>query len=258
MTLQELYALIDGQIAPFSSAQSYDNAGLLVGEKDAALCCVLVALDITQETIDEAKKTGAQAIVSHHPVIFEALRTVTDDSLPYRLIREGIGAICAHTNLDAAGEGVNDCLARALKLTDLMPLAENPAPGEPVIGRVGRLPKALTAPQLVQRVKAALSPAGGVRYIDGGQIISRVAVCGGSGGSLYALAHRLGAQALVTADIKYDVFLSCRRLGLSALDAGHFDTEQVVLEPLCRRLTELAPEVRFVLSQTGSPVRAAL
>ena len=99
MTVGDIYDYIQ-QKAPFETAEPWDNSGLLVGDRHAEVSTVLVALDITTATVEQAVKMGAQLVVSHHPVIFDPLRTVTPDLPVYRLVRSGVAALCAHTNLD--------------------------------------------------------------------------------------------------------------------------------------------------------------
>ena len=124
-TVNEIYALLD-QKAPFRTQLGFDNAGFLVGHGEQTVTNVLVALDITPEVIEEAIERGGQLIVAHHPVIWDKLGRVTDESVTGRkiltLIEHGIAAICAHTNLDAAQGGVNDALAQAVGLIDPVPL----------------------------------------------------------------------------------------------------------------------------------------
>lgn len=120
-TAGEIYRYIDS-FAPFSSAMDFDNPGLLVGGFHTPVRVALVALDITPEVIEEAKRRSAQLIISHHPVIFRPLKRLSEDSVPYLLAKAGITAICAHTNLDMAPGGVNDCLAQALGLESVRPL----------------------------------------------------------------------------------------------------------------------------------------
>ncbi len=128
ITIGEIYDYIDG-FAPFSTALGFDNAGLLVGSRNDTVEKILVALDVTPAVIEEARQQGAQLIVSHHPVIFQPLRRLSRDSIPYRLAQAGIGAVCAHTNLDMAQGGVNDCLGETLGLKNLSCfVAENTIP----------------------------------------------------------------------------------------------------------------------------------
>ncbi len=102
---------------PFCTQLGFDNAGFFWSVTEVrSLKKGVVALDITDAAIDFAKEAGANLIVSHHPVIFEPLRSVTKNDIVYKLIKNGISAICAHTNLDMCDGGVNDCLCRAIGL----------------------------------------------------------------------------------------------------------------------------------------------
>ena len=126
--VQEIYNAIDG-FAPFKRAEHWDNVGLLVGDSAAEVTGILLSLDMTADTLDEALAHGCNLIVTHHPVIFEPLKALTADSLIYRAARQGVSVICAHTNLDVADYGVNFALADKLGLSITAPLdvtAEEP------------------------------------------------------------------------------------------------------------------------------------
>lgn len=228
-----LYAL-----APKALAAEWDNVGLLVGDGDREVRRVLVALDVTEAVAEEAGRIGAGLIVAHHPVIFHPAKSVTDRDpagrLLLRLVRSETAAVCMHTNLDAARGGVNDALAAALGLEHAAPAAEGG------IERVGTLPEALALPDFLARVKAALRP-NGLRYVDGGRPVRKVAVGGGACGDFLWEAAALGCDAFVTADLKYNHFLDAQALGLTAIDAGHFPTEDVVCPALVRYLGERFP-----------------
>ena len=121
--IKNIYEFIDS-FAPFKDSMDFDNCGLLVGNINSEVNNVLVALDITNEVVEEAKKLGANLIISHHPVIFKPIKKIMSDSVVYNLIKNDIAAICAHTNLDMAEDtGVNTCLANALELKNLQPLS---------------------------------------------------------------------------------------------------------------------------------------
>lgn len=231
-----LYAL-----APKALAAEWDNVGLLAGSADREVRSVLVALDITEPVVEEAERMGADLIVSHHPVIFHPVKSITDRDpsgrLLIRLVRSGTGAVCMHTNLDAALGGVNDALASALGLQDAAPAAEGG------IARIGTLPEAMALPGFLARVKNALRP-NGLRYVDGGRPIRKVAAGGGACGDFLWEAAALGCDAFVTADLKYNHFLDAGVLGLTVIDAGHFPTEDVVCPMVVRYLREKFPEVQ--------------
>ncbi len=231
-----LYAL-----APKALAAEWDNVGLLAGSADREVRSVLVALDITEPVVEEAERMGADLIVSHHPVIFHPVKSITDRDpsgrLLIRLVRSGTGAVCMHTNLDAAQGGVNDALASALGLQDAAPAAEGG------IARIGTLPETMALPGFLARVRNALRP-NGIRYVDGGRPIRKVAAGGGACGDFLWEAAALGCDAFVTADLKYNHFLDAGVLGLTVIDAGHFPTEDVVCPMVVRYLREKFPEVQ--------------
>lgn len=248
-TVKDILALID-RWAPFEIQMSFDNAGFLVGHGEQRVQKVLVSLDITQEVIDEAKALGAELIVSHHPVIFHPVKSMTDQepvgSKLLALAESGIAAICAHTNLDAAVGGVNDCLARAVGLMEIGQLCQDGTDrnGSPYgIGRVGVLAGGAeqALPRYAAQVKAALG-ANGVRYVDAGRPVRKVAVGGGACADMIGDAIAKGCDTFVTSDVKYDGFLNAKALGINLIDAGHFPTENVVIPVLAEYLRERLPE----------------
>ena len=254
VTINEVYRQLNAW-APFETQMDFDNAGLLVGRGERPVTRILTALDITREVIGEAARLGCELIVSHHPVIFHPVKSVTDgDPVGEKLLllaEVGIGAICAHTNLDAAQGGVNDCLARALGLNAVEQLHQDGVDeqGRPYgIGRVGLAHQSgMTAKEYAAYVKERLGAAS-VRFADGGKPVHRVAVGGGSCGSMFRDALEKGCDTFVTADVKYDQYLEARALGLTLMDAGHFATEQVVVPPLAQFLKDRFPELEVSVS----------
>lgn len=239
------------ELAPRALAADWDNVGLLAGRADREVRKILVSLDITETVAEEAERMGADLIVSHHPLIFHPARSVTDRDpagrLLLRLVEAGLSAVCMHTNLDAARGGVNDALAAALGLENAAPVQEGG------IERVGTLPEALALPVFLDRVKAALAP-NGMRYVDGGRPVRKVAVGGGACGDFLWEAAALGCGAFVTADLKYNHFLDAQALGLTVIDAGHFPTEDVVCPVLVRYLGERFPGVEIRKSSSHREV----
>ncbi len=254
VTVGDLYHLIDEK-APFSTQMSFDNAGLLVGDSGQEVTRILVSLDITEEVAAEAAELGCQLIVSHHPVIFHPLKRLTTGDPTSRtvcaLVRSRISAICAHTNLDMANGGVNDCLAQAAGLTDLELLAvEGTAPdGSPIgCGRVGSLKAGeCSLTEYMAFLKQSLTPHG-MRFVDVGKPVRRVAVGGGACADYMDDAIAKGCDTFVTSDVKYNGFLDARDKGINLIDAGHYPTENVVCPQLAAWITDRYPELTVQLS----------
>lgn len=240
----------------------FDNVGMLVGFCETEVRTVLTALDITDAVVEEAAGIGAQLIVSHHPLIFDPLKRVTDDDLVgrkiIRMIRCGISAICLHTNLDTAAGGVNDCLMDALgaRVTGLLDPHGTHPDGTPFgVSRLGELPAPVDFEDFLVRTKQRLHCAG-LRYVDGGRAVHKLACCGGAGGGEMRKAAAAGCDTFITADVKYDQFLSAKELGLNLIDADHFCTENVVVPHLKQMLNNAYPSLDVRISKIhGQTIR---
>ncbi len=237
------------QLAPVELKLGFDNVGLLVGSWEDEVERVLCALDITWDVIGEAERMGADLIVSHHPMFFE-LKNVTDSDAAgarvLRLARAGMSAICMHTNLDIAPGGVNDTLSNLLGIEDAVPF------GAERCGRIGWVPEQGMA-DFLPHVKEALG-ANGLRYVDAGRPVNRVAVLGGAGGDELPEALEAWADTYVTADVKHHQFIDAGELGINLIDAGHFSTENVVVPVLAELISGSFPEVEVRISEThGQP-----
>ena len=251
-TVQNIYDYIQ-TLAPEYMAESWDHVGLLCGRSDREVKRVLVALDPFQAVCEEAKVRDCQLLLTHHASLWE-LKLINDRTQQGRnllfLIENGISAVNAHTNLDFAPGGVNDCLARKLGLTDVEVIdpVGTDAQGRPYGllrgGNIARCqPTAFAA-----FVKEALG-CEGVRFADGGKQITRVAVGGGSCAGLLSRVAELGYDAFVTADVKYNAFNDARDLGVTLVDAGHFETENPVCAYLAEKVRAAFPEIEVFLSK---------
>ena len=251
--VKDIYSFLD-QIAPVRYQMDFDNSGFLVGDADSPVSTVLIALDITDDVISEAEDSGAQLIISHHPMIFHALKKVRTDDLTgrkvLRLARRGISAICMHTNLDIADEGVNDALMKAID-ADVSGILEPTGideDGSPLgCGRVGTLCRPMPLKEFLPFLSERLHVSG-LRYC-GETDVSRIAVCGGSGGNLLEFAFEAGCDTLVTADVKYDRFLAAKELGMNLIDADHFCTENVIIPVIAEKIRRQFPELDIRISQ---------
>lgn len=232
--------------APKELAAGWDNVGHLVGDPDAEVKKVLIALDITEKVVNEAVNIGADVIVAHHPVMncaWHPVQQIRSDDAQGRIlitmIRNGISAICMHTNLDAAEGGVNDALAEKLGLSGLELLNEEK------IGRIGTLKSQLPLVDFVRFVVKSLR-CNGLRYIDAGKPVHRVAVGGGACSGYISQAIAAGCDTFVTSDLKYNDFLDTA--GINLVDAGHFPTENVVTPVVAAYLRKMFPELTVVHS----------
>ncbi len=227
------------EIAPTETALEFDNVGLLVGDKNADITSCVIALDCTQKTVDTAIEKGAQLIITHHPVIFSPLKKVLKGDVVYRLIENDISVISMHTNLDIAQKGVNAALLKVLELDNAKFI--NCEDG--FIFPIAELKTELGADNFAKYVKEKLNTS--VKY-SGNNSVKRVAVCSGSGADFLFLAKENGADALVTSECKHHLFNAAAQMGVTLVDGGHFNTEDVVIEPLCKILKEKFAKINFI------------
>lgn len=248
------------KISPKSLAEEWDNPGLLVEPVNKDIKRVLVALDATVDVAREAHELGAELVLTHHPLFFTPVRSMyhsrPDTAAAYALIRNGIGLFAAHTNLDAAVGGVNDQLAKKLGLNGITPLG-----GENGLGRVGLLNMPVTLKELAIKTGELLNTLTRVAG-NGSSSVKKIAVVGGSGGSLISEAAGAGADALVTGELKHSDALDAAVLGLNVIAAGHYETECVVLEPwidsLQTALKAIECNVEFICAKSGrAPIVSA-
>lgn len=242
--IKNVYDFIN-EIAPFTGALDYDNVGLLAGDRNSAVDRIMLSLDITFDVIEESIAENAQLIISHHPVIFEPIKNVTEGNKLFHLIKNGISAICAHTNLDIAQEGINDVLFEMLGLHDMKWLSVD---NTQAIGRWGTLKEPVAVKDFALFVKKLLN-ANVVRYVEGNRHVKNVAVVSGAGGSDYKTALICGADTLVTGDSKYNAFLEAYEAGFNIIEAGHFSTENIILPLLKKKLEDKFPETEILISK---------
>ncbi len=249
----ELEALLPvfNRTAPPRLAEEWDNVGLLIEPEATEITRILVALDCTIEVAKEAKEVGAQLVLTHHPLFLKPVSRISrsdpDTAAAYALIRSGIGLYAMHTNLDSAIGGVNDALAAAIGLTDVRPLMLPEVPlGEETQGpgRVGNLKEQVPLGDFAREVGIRLNAAvrmGGEKE----QVIRRVAVLGGSGGDYIKAAKAANADVFVTGEVKHHQALEAFALGLGIVEAGHYETECVVLGPLIAGLQAALKEIQY-------------
>ncbi len=237
VTVQQVLQILK-EFAPPELACSWDNVGLLV-DVGRPVNAVAVALDITADVVKEAAESGCDLIVSHHPVIFNPIKRMAADDVPALLIRNGISAICMHTNLDATAGGVNDTLAGILGMTDAESFAEG-------CGRIGNV-KPTTAAELAKLCAEQLGAH--PQFVEADRPVTRLAEVSGGGGSYLQEAIDLGADCFVTGEAAHHIALLARQKGVGLVVAGHWATEHPVTRVLAERLAANLPdEVRITLA----------
>ncbi len=232
----------------FSSAMPYDNVGLLVGNKGEEVTGIVTCLDCTFEAVNAAVENGANLIVSHHPVIFDPLKSVTEDSLVYNILKSHISVISAHTNLDQAKGGVNDTLCEKIGLINVKEVAD----AEGFLYRIGELENPISSADFAAAVSKSLNYP--VKYVGKNEALKTVAVCSGSGSSLLPEVLEQGVDAFVSADIKHSVFIAAHKANITVLDAGHFGTEDVIVSVLAEELKKEFKHLK-VIENHYSPIK---
>ena len=244
------------EFAPLSIQEGWDNSGLCIGSQDAPVTSVLLGLDCTPELVDEAIDCGADMIVTHHPLIFSGLKKISPEDqvgeAVIKAIRAGISIYAAHTSADKVIAGVSGAMAAKLGLRNVSILDED---GEGTgLGVVGDLPQPMSAEAAVELVKErfGLKVMKSSRPIDGQ--ISRVAMCGGSGGSLIKAAMSSGAQLYISGDISYHNFFT--REGFMIMDIGHYESEIEIVDILFSLLRKNFPTfaVRITQNINSNPI----
>ena len=243
MTVQDIFNFLNSKF-PVSTACDFDNVGVLVGDKQQEVKKAIIALDCNDLVVKKAINENAQLIVTHHPVIFNPLKNVLSDSLIYKLIKNNISVISMHTNLDVGVGGVNDSLANAICLNNI----ETVLAEDGYALRIGTV-SPISATQFAEHLKNSLNTT--IKYIETERQIENVLICSGSGGNFLNEAVKYGCDAFVTADVKHNVFLEAAHLGISIFDAGHFETENVVIDQLFNLLSNQFINIKFITEQTN-------
>lgn len=233
VTLNDICMLME-ELAPLNLAEDWDNVGLMLGRKAAPVKKILLALDMTEETVEQAINQNVNLIITHHPAIFKKLSCITDtvwqQELLLKLAEHGIALYSAHTNLDCVQGGVNDALAKRLQLDNVDLFEEQTG-----LGRIGYVEECSLI-EFAAFVKRQLK-ADYVVIGDAKKNVHKVAICGGSGCDLIPLALKMGVDTLVTGDIKYHNAQDAVFSGLNVIDAGHQPTELPILEELADRMS---------------------
>lgn len=224
-------------LAPEDCACDWDNPGLLAGRSDKEVKKIYIALDATDQVVEAAVRSGADMLLTHHPLIFKAIKKVNDQNFItrrlIRLIQSDISYYAMHTNFDAAPGCMADLAAERLGLSQCRPLEGlGEMDGLPYgIGKVGVLERQVTVRQLAGRVKEAFGIPFALVYGEEllEEMVERIAVCPGAGGSEIQEALDCGAQVLVTGDISHHQGIDAAAQKMAIIDGGHYGLEHMFI-----------------------------
>jgi dinuclear metal center YbgI/SA1388 family protein len=239
-------------LAPSGLAEPWDNVGLMIGSRPDPVSGVMVALDPTVEAVQAARKAGLNLLLTHHPLLFKPLSSV-DPTTPtgaavFCAVQEGVSILAAHTNLDSALGGVNDVLADLLGLKETCPLVPAATEDGAGMGRLGRLDQPRSLGKVAAMIKEALGT-GSLRMVGApDKSVSRVALCGGSGGDLVGAAFEAGADLYLTGEAAHHHAREAEFRGLALIEAGHYSTEVPVVPVLAQRLKKALNAAGFPLA----------
>ena len=235
------------RIAPMKLAEPWDNPGLQIGDSGQKIRKIFSSLDPTTDALMGTVQSDAQVLFTHHPLIFKPVSHIEINTYPGQVLAQAaqrnISVVSAHTNLDVAGSGINDILAKLLGLNDIEVLKPHTEAPDVGLGRVGNLSEPSDLLSLANAIKKQL----GAEHIRlAGHIqknsVKRIAVVGGSGGSLIPDAAKMAADVLITGDIGHHAALEAKFLGIALIDGGHFHTEKTAFNIFCHELKNFFKE----------------
>lgn len=225
---------------PKHAAMEWDNVGLLVGRKDKEVAKVYVALDPTEDAIDAAISSGADMLVTHHPLIFSPMKRITDENFiggrVVKLLQHDISYYAMHTNYDVLE--MADLSAKMLGLDCCQVLEPTDADGTKGIGRVGELPKEKTLLEICELVKNKFGLDHVKVFGDENRMMKRVAISPGSGKHMSDMALDKNADVFITGDIDHHEGIDAVAQGMAIIDAGHYGLEHIFVDDITSYLRE--------------------
>lgn len=252
MKIKEVLSALE-RFAPLPLQEGWDNAGLQIGLTEAEVSGALLCLDVNEAIVDEAIEKGCNLIVSHHPLLFKGLKTISDGDYVQRTVMKAIlnriAIVSMHTNMDNAKGGVNYKIAEHLGLHDVEFFAEKSGNIEAGSGVVGLLPEPMSATAFIQLVKERF----GVKCAQCNELllrpVNKVALCGGSGDFLLADAIAQGADAFITGEMHYHVYFG-QEQKIQICVIGHYESEQFTSEIFKSIIEDECPGLPVMIAET--------
>ena len=242
--VSDIYSFIDS-VAPYDTQADIDNSGYMIGDKNAEVKKILVALDLTVKVLEEAKQNGADLIVTHHPVIFQPLHSVMCNTVVFDAIQSGVSVISAHTNLDIAENGVNATLIRTLGFNNYVNCES-----EPFLKIVETEP--ISSDELVKLVSEKINKH--LQFNSVKKTVKKIGFCSGAGSPCLYASIKEGADAFITGEAKYNMFGDADESGILLIAAGHYETENIIVPVLADMLRKQFPETEITESKEKNPV----
>lgn len=243
------------QLAPLHMAETWDNIGMLVGTNEREIKSIYIALDPTDEVINDAISKNVDLLLTHHPLIFKPLKSVTNEDFIGRriisLIKSNITYYTMHTNFDVSV--MADLAADYLKLSNieiLEKIDENHG-----IGKIGNLPKEMTLDELCQYIKDVFSIEFLKVFGNREEKIKKVVIMPGSGKSYIKNTIQSHAEVMITGDIDHHEGIDALASGLTIIDAGHYGIEHIFVKYMKEYINSNFNEIKVFTEKVNAPFK---
>lgn len=244
-------------LSPEAFAEEWDNIGLLAGRRDKEVEMIYIALDATDDVIEEAVRLGADMLLTHHPLIFKKLSRInTDDFIGrrvYQLIRNDISYYAMHTNFDIMGMADAAADELSLREREVLNVTFEDDISKEGCGRVGKLKECMSVSDLAELVKTRFHVPNVRVYGDLGDIVEVAAVMPGSGGSYIKDALNMGADVMITGDIDHHEGIDAVAQGIAVIDAGHYGIEKLFIPYMEEFIKRELPELTIYKAEFKEP-----
>lgn len=257
MKCREIIDIIEG-MCPLDAACEWDNPGLIVGDKDAEIHSIMVALDATEEVIEAAISQRVNLLITHHPLIFGKIKKINADDIVgkrlIRLIQNGINCYAAHTNFDVKAMASLAASMLGLEAPEVLEVTAIRDGVEEGIGRVSDVYES-SAKIWIEKLKASFELENVIVYGDIDKIVKRVAISPGSGKGMIEHAVAKRADILITGDIGHHDGLDAVESGITVVDAGHYGLEYIFIDYMARVLEHKCNDARIITCKAGVPYK---
>lgn len=237
-------------------AMDWDNVGLIAGRNNKEVKRIYIALDASDDVVDEAVRIEADLLITHHPLLFAPVKTITDENFItarlLKLIQNDISYYAMHTNYDVLR--MTEVVEQKLGLTETEILEITTQESEVRgIGAIAELDESVRTAEYCERIKKVFDLPAVQLFGDPEKVLKRIAVCPGSGKSMIRYAVEKGADILITGDIGHHEGMDAVAQGLSIMDAGHYGLEQVFVEDMSGYLKKMLPEIEVEKASEAYP-----